>query len=169
MAAAQDLTGEWTGFYRQHDHVRPISARLVQDGDVLTGTMSDVETDFEMTVTELAQEAALPPGADEVITAKLREVMPEATGPIRAVAKLPEHSVVEGRINGDRVEFIKTYQGEHFSGYRVGEQLVGIPHANHQVLYSGMAFGDVIEGKWLICAGQGTRAEGDFELRRRTS
>lgn len=168
MASICDLTGNWTGFYRQHDHVRPISAHLVQRGGVFAGTMNDGETSFEMSVTELAQEAALPPGADEVITARLREEVPEEKGPIRVVSKLPPYSIIEGRIDGDRVEFTKTYQGEHFSGYRVGEKLVGVPRMNHQVRYHGTIAADVIAGRWLISTGLGICAEGEFELRRQS-
>ena len=28
-----NLSGHWTGYYTQHDHQRPISADLAQDGD----------------------------------------------------------------------------------------------------------------------------------------
>ena len=167
-----DLTGRWEGYYTQHDHRRGIAATLVQRGEALTGTMTDQNPVIEASLAEVVLEEGLPPGADEQIVAQVRSLVPDApAGPVRAESRLPAHSALEGEVAGRAVHFVKTYQGTHFAGYRVGEVRVGTLVEGHSVQYRGRvaADGDEIEGHWLIPAppGLATRpAEGGFWLRR---
>jgi hypothetical protein len=117
-------------------------------------------------------EAGLPPGADELIDAKLRSLLPDAgREPIRWVSHVPADSVLEGRCDGEVVSFTKTYMGSSFSGYRVGDKMVGAEAEGHEVFYQGQLSpdGSVIEGRWWIDSDsdRGTRrAQGLFVLRR---
>jgi hypothetical protein len=172
MSSPVDLTGRWVGHYLQHDRERPITADLIQSGERLAGAMCDGHLHSEHSLFEIAQEAGLPPGADEQIEANLREALPDApAGPIRYVRHLPPESVLEGRCKGPVVSFLKTYQGTCFDGYQVGEQLLGMEKAGHAVHYEGRLTPDgrTIDGRWWIEADpeEGTgRTEGYFTLRR---
>ena len=172
MSPAAELTGRWVGHYRQRDREYPIAAELVQVGQRLSGSMRDGQPDRECSTFEAAFEAGLPPGADEQIEARLREIVPEApAGPIRYVSNLPTTATLEGVRRGQRVSFLKTYQGTSFGGYKVGDKLVGVRMDGHSVHYEGQLSPDglVIEGRWWIDAdpGYGTRrTEGLFMLRR---
>jgi hypothetical protein len=127
MSSSSELTGRWVGHYVQREQQYPITADLVQAGERLSGSMYDGQPDRECSPFEAACEAGLPPGVDEQIEAQLRKMVPGASGGrIRYVSHLPTASVLEGRRHGPTVSFLKTYQGTSFSGYRVGEQLVGI-------------------------------------------
>jgi len=154
---------------------RPISADLHHDGANLSGSMRDGEPDRECSLFEGAMQAGLPPGADEQIDANLRKLLPDAgTEPIRCISHLPEESVVEGACEGDVVSFTKTYMGNSFAGYKVGDKFVGTEAEGHAVHYEGQLSPDrsVIEGRWSIDADPdaGTRrANGLFFLRRETS
>jgi hypothetical protein len=168
----RDLTGKWAGHYWQHDRPNAISAELSQNGHVLSGSMQDLRTDGDYSVFEVAAQAGLPPGADEQIVAALRQAVPGAgSGPIRYVTHLPPESQLDGRVGGDRVYFLKRYQGRSYSGYRVPDRLVGSENAEHAVHYEGQVDFDAgtIEGTWWIDANveRGTgRAAGRFRLRR---
>jgi hypothetical protein len=166
-----DLSGRWVGCYRQQGRDYPITADFVRAGEHLSGSMRDGHPDRECSVFEATAEAGLPPGADEQIEARLREMVPDPrSGPIRYVSQLPPESTLEGRCIGRTVRFRKTYRGTSFGGYRVGDQFVGIRRAGHAVDYEGLlsADGQVIEGRWWIESdrGIGTRhTEGEFCLR----
>jgi hypothetical protein len=169
--SSPDLTGRWVGHYWQHGREYPITAEFAQAGEQLSGSMRDGHPDRESTVFEAASEAGLPPGADEQIEARLREMVPDSpSGPIRYVSHLPPDSVLEGTCTGRTIRFRKTYRGVSFGGYRVGDALVGIQEEGHTVHYQGLlsADGRLIEGQWWIDANpaSGTRrTEGDFCLR----
>lgn len=153
MAEPLNLTGHWSGHYYQHGTAHPIAADLVQTGARVSGTMTDSNTQREQSVFETAVEAGLPPGADEQITLKLRQMFPDAGGtPIRHVMQLPPQSILEGAVSDRGVYLRKTYPGEHFSGFRVGEHLVGERIAAHVVHYRGRISDDgkTIEGRWSI-------------------
>jgi hypothetical protein len=134
--------------------------------------MCDGHPDNEYSLFEVAHEAGLPPGADEQIEAKLREALPDAPpGPIRYVSHLPSGSVLEGRRKGQVVYFLKTYRGTTFSGYKAGDQLLGVQKEGHAVHYEGRLSRDglVIDGRWWIEADPAygsRRTEGLFSLRR---
>ncbi len=169
-----NLTGRWIGCYYQHSRPHPIEADLIHDGEQITGVMRDGETDRNSTVFEVAADAGLPPGADEQIEASLRAMFPEERAtPIRYIAHLPTDSVVEGWARGFQVGFLKSYQGEHYGGYTVGDRFVGHRIEGHAVHYRGDVSldGREINGKWSIdpdpeIGTPGT--DGSFSLRRQT-
>jgi hypothetical protein len=121
---------------------------------------------------EAACEAGLPPGTDEQIEEKLRQMVPGAKGgPIRYFSHLPNVAALEGLCRGQTVSFLKTYQGTSFGGFKVGDKLVGMQRKNHQVHYEGKlsSDGQRIEGRWWIDAEPPYvthRTEGLFALRR---
>ena len=169
---APDLSGRWVGCYRQQGRDYPITADFVHAGEHLSGSMRDGHPDRECSVFEATAEAGLPPGADEWIEARLREMVPDPrSGPIWYVSQLPPESILEGRCTGRTVRFRKTYRGTSFGGYRVGDRFVGMRREGHAVDYEGRlsADGRVIEGRWWIEADPGIgarRTEGEFCLRR---
>ena len=165
------LTGEWEGYYTQSGRKRAIRATVVQDGDRISGTMRDAETDFDRSLFDAAREAGLAPGTDEMIDASLRRLFPAVgRGPIRAKSRLPADSQLEGSVDGDRVTFTKTYQGQHFIGYQVGDQEIGSAKEGHSVEYWGRISedGGRIEGRWTIYATDSPRGflDGAFLLER---
>ena len=172
MAQDTNLSGRWAGHYYQHNGPHPISLDIVQDGERLSGSMWDGDTEKEVSVFEAAAEAGLPPGADEQIVAQLGAMFPETRADsIRHVAHLPSQSSIEGWVRGDSVYFLKTYLGAHVSGFKIGERIVGQRIENHCVHYQGRLNeeGNGLEGRWWIeaQAGKGiARNEGSFELRR---
>jgi hypothetical protein len=166
------LTGRWIGHYLQQGQEYPITADFHEAAERLSGFMYDGQPDREYSVMQATAEAGLPPGADEQIEAKLREMVPDvASGPIRYVSHLPPNSILRGRRTGQTIYFLKTYQGTSFGGYRVGGNLLGIRKADHEVHYEGQLSPDglVIEGRWWIDADPAARTpqtEGLFHLRR---
>jgi hypothetical protein len=172
MSSDTNLSGRWVGDYLQHDRPHPITAELVQVGERLTGFMRDSTTDSESSVFDFAAEAGLPPGADEQIVAHLREAFPDAPAdPIHVVMHLPPESTLEGWVKGSTVYFLKTYQGDHFGGFKVGDQIVGQRIEDHAVHYRGKLSPDGLEidGRWWIdpvAVPGARRSEGYFTLRR---
>jgi hypothetical protein len=171
MPIEQSLTGKWVGEYFQHDQRRPITAVLLQEGEVLTGSMSDGEPEHESSLSDLMAWSGEAPGADEQIAAKIREIFPdtEAT-PIRYFTQLPPISTLKGWIRDSHVYFLKCYEGPSVGGYKVGDQILGRQFENHSVEYSGKLRPDgvEIEGHWWIDgnADEGIRrTEGSFVLR----
>jgi hypothetical protein len=136
--------------------------------------MQDAYTSFETSVSELAMEEGLPPGADEQIVAHVRSLCPGAAHlPVRAEFLIPPRSVLAGEIRGCVVRFLKRYQGEFFAGYRVGTVRVGVTGLNQEVRYCGILAKDgrQIEGHWEIANAPRAakvlhRTEGTFVLRR---
>jgi hypothetical protein len=132
---------------------RKISAVISQAESRLAGTMRDWETEIDRSLFDAALEAGLPPGADEQIEEQLRRLHPaERKAPIRSKSRLPADSTIEGTVRGPFVTFTKTYQGQHFTGYQIGDREVGWTAENHAVRYSGRieAGGNRIEGVWTI-------------------
>jgi hypothetical protein len=167
-----DITGRWEGHYRQREKERPIAAELAQAGSVLTGLMTDDVTSERRSVSEIALEAGLPPGEDERIVAHLRRSVPGGEGkPIEYVWELPKESALEGTVQGRTVSFLKTYKGEHTSGFQVGRKRVEVANDAHSVHYSGTLSqdGQEIRGHWSIDAPPGASRHGlsgEFVLRR---
>jgi hypothetical protein len=170
--SSSSLTGRWIGHYLQLGKEYPIAADLLETEGRLSGFMYDGQPDRDYSISQVAAEAGLPPGEDEVIEAKLRAIDPAAPpGTIRYVSRLPPNSVVRGRRTGQGVYFLKTYQGTSFGGYQVGNQLFGVRKADHEVHYEGQLSPDGlgIEGRWWINADPvhaTPRTEGLFRLRR---
>jgi hypothetical protein len=166
-----NITGQWVGHYRQYGREHPISAEIVQKDERVTGVMSDGEPDSEQPLAQAAMEFGWQPGADEQVYERLRQLCPEAERlPIRTVTHLPTTSLLEGSVNGQHVHFVKTYQGESFLAFQVGEKRVGQVRQGHRVQYFGRLREDrrTIEGKWVIPPSQpGERSmEGSFVLSR---
>jgi hypothetical protein len=163
-------TGRWEGYHVQQSAARAIVADLVVADRGLTGTMTDSETKSEPSAIEMALEAGLPAGAEGLIIAHLRELISDArSASVRSVTLLPSESVLEGSVRGRLVSFRKTYHGEHFSGYRVGDRYVGVVIEHHVVDYWGKLndSGTQIQEKWWIepvRGAGGRRAEGSFLL-----
>jgi hypothetical protein len=166
------LTGRWIGHYHQSSEEYPITADFLEAEEHLSGFMYDGKPDRDYSVFQIASEAGLPPGADEQIEAQLRQRVPDApAAPIRYVTRLPPNSILRGRRTGETISFLKAYQGTAVSGYQVGNQLVGIRKAGHEVHYEGRLSPDglVIEGRWWIDADPDhatPMCEGLFHLRR---
>jgi hypothetical protein len=172
MPNSPDVTGHWVGHYAQFSRTHGIAVDLIQTGELLTGTMSDQAPKREQSVFEAAAEAGWPPGTDEQIIAKLRELFPDTPrAPIRYLNELPASAALAGTIQDRSVYFLKTYEGEMRSGYLVGDRFVGDQVAGHAVHYQGRLSvdGREIEGKWWIPEDRergARRLEGDFVLRR---
>lgn len=172
MSASQDLSGRWTGYYLQHGQQHSITADLVQEETRLGGVMYDGEPDAEYSLFELAQHIGLAPGADEKIAEQVRAAYPDAPkGSIRYVTRLPTDSVLTGRRKEQHIYFLKSYQGTTFSGYKVGDQLLGTELPGHSVHYEGRLSyeGVEIDGQWWIDANPeigSLRCQGLFFLRR---
>jgi hypothetical protein len=170
--SSSDVTGRWVGHYVQRGKEFPISAELSHVGDRLTGSMRDGQTDHENSVFEAVAAAGLPPGADEQVVARLRQMVPDAaSGTVRSFARLPAGARLEGHVSGRTISFLKTYQGTSFGGYRVGDKLIGCERPGHSVHYEGQltADGSTIAGRWWIDPGPETRSprlEGEFRLGR---
>jgi hypothetical protein len=170
--SSTNLTGRWIGHYLQRGEQYPITADFLEEGEHLCGFMYDGKPDRDCSVFEAAAEDGMPPGMDEQIEAKLREMVPDApAGPIRYVSHLPTNSILQGRRSGQTVSFLKGYEGTSFAGYQVGSHLVGIQKADHEVHYEGQLSSDglVMEGRWWIDADPmhaTPLTEGQFHLQR---
>jgi hypothetical protein len=173
LASSFDLTGSWAGHYIQREQEHPINVELIQKEQTLSGSMRDGQSEFDYSVSELAFEAGLPPGADEQIEANIRaHVSSSPASPIRYIQQLPQESVIVGVCAGSRVDFVKTYKGTSSSGFKVGDQFLGFQKSGHAVHYRGELSRDgrTIEGWWSIDPDPSLgsrRAEGTFVLRRK--
>ncbi len=172
-ASHENLTGHWRGFYTHHDQRRPIEVEFSQDGPRLTGRMEDACTEFRASLAQLVIKEGLPPGADERIVESIRSSFPDVPeGPIVAEFKLSKQSSVEGQVEGPSIRFLKTYDGPHFTGYRIGEIRLGVLGQDQEVEYLGRLSqdGQEIEGRWHLSDRPHplwqTRSEGGFYLRR---
>jgi hypothetical protein len=172
MSSRENLTGSWIGHYEQRGKEYPVSADLVHDGVNLTGSMRDGQPDRDCSLFEATVEAGLPPGADEQIDANLRALIPDAPATaIRSLSHLPPDSQIVGRCEGGVVSFVKSYKGSSFSGFKVGDKIVGMEADGHAVQYKGKLSPDglEVEGRWWIDGDpkrRTSRAEGFFILRR---
>ena len=105
MAKDTNLSGRWAGHYYQHNGPHPISLDIVQDGERLSGSMWDGDTEKEVSVFEAAAEAGLPPGADEQIVAQLGAMFPE-TRPIPFAMSLTFLPSRRSRAGSGAIRFI---------------------------------------------------------------
>jgi hypothetical protein len=134
--------------------------------------MYDGEPDRSYSAAEAALAAGMSSADAEQLEANLREMVPNApTDPIQFVSKLPRNSMLRGQRSGSSIYFLKCYQGVSFSGYQVGDHLVGVRNADHQVHYEGELSSDglVLDGRWWIDPNptDGTPlTEGEFHLQR---
>jgi hypothetical protein len=168
------LSGRWDGHYTQHDATRKISAEFTHCGPKLLGFMNDSCTIIEGSVGDLVVQQRMPPGSDERIVARIRSMCPGLEKfPVRTLVELPPLSTIAGRVERTRVEFVKTYRGEHFAGYQVGDRRIGLRGIDQEIVYQGVlnAFGTEIHGRWRVAsirkAGSFShRSVGTFVLRR---
>src|SRR5262245_22274254 len=150
MPTSLDLTGRWVGCYRQFGREFPISADLSQTGELVTGLMTDGEATSEFSFADGLSHTRLP--WYTVWLARLivgaRWPFRRRAGPLRLFWRLPRTAAVEGRVQGHRVTFCKSYQGDTKSGWRWGDQerISDVP--DHRVMYEGSIAdsGDNIEG-----------------------
>jgi hypothetical protein len=83
----------------------------------------------------------------------------------------PKYVWASSADEGPQVSFLKAYQGTHYGGYRIGDELVGFQHAAHVVHDAGRlsSDGEAIEGTWWIEPAPGLgghRTEDSFTHRR---
>jgi hypothetical protein len=138
--------------------------------------MNDACTVIEGSVGDLVVEQRMPPGSDERIVARIRSMCPGLEKlPVRTLVEIPPLSTIVGRVQEARIEFVKTYRGEHFAGYQVGDRRIGLRGTDQEVLYQGLlnGSGTEIHGRWQVAsirkAGSFShRSTGTFVLRRVT-
>jgi hypothetical protein len=159
------LSGRWDGHYTQHDAAREISAEFTHSGPKLVGFMNDFCTMIEGSVDDFVLEQRMPPGSDERIVARIRSMCPGLERfPVRTLVELPPLSTIAGRVERTRIEFVKTYRGEHFAGYQVGDRRIGLRGSDQEIVYQGLlnASGTEIHGRWRVA---GIRKAGSFSHR----
>jgi len=154
MTTGFDITGSWRGHYEHDGGRHGIGMRVAQRGESFVGRMSDDDT-----VLSSSQQVACIVEADG--STELAQV--------ETMGVLPEFSIVEGTVDGDRVVFDKRYQGKHTITVWVpdrGEMHHEIPE--HTVRYEGRLDdgGQRLLGEWRIPSliEGGKDATGAFEL-----
>jgi len=156
--STHDLGGDWEGYYVQDGRQHGITMRLAQRGQSFVGSMRDADTLLAGTQ-KLDREIF----GDDTMAARL-------LGEVEILAELPEHSVVEGEVNGRVVDFIKTYQGPTHTSVRLaGKGEMVFEMTGHAVRYLGTLSTDGAEitGHWTIEPKDGARLMRDrFTLRR---
>lgn len=152
-----DLTGAWQGHYVQNRGRHGIAMRVVQRGQSFVGAMRDTDT-------LLAGRAVVRAPAADAAAA------PAVVGEAEVLSSLPEHSTVEGEIEGRIVTFVKTYRGNSSLDVWVPGRPPGkVEVKGHQVHYRGTlaADRDELTGYWTITPARGgPRLRGAFVLRR---
>jgi hypothetical protein len=151
-AASFDLSGNWRGHYLQARGRYGISMEVAQEGTRFRGRMRDEHT-LIAGIEKL--------GGDEP---------DEVPTDFDLLITLPEHSEIEGEVDGDRVSFLKRYLGKHTARAFSEQNELEVEIDGHSVFYSGSIeeSGEVLRGFWRIPAMfPGDRGETDrFELRR---
>jgi hypothetical protein len=152
---ASDLTGAWRGHYEQAGLRHGISMRVAQSGQSFVGTMRDDDT-LLMSAVKVEWDDDVPPEERHPI------------GDAEVVTSLPEGSIVEGRVEGQQVEFEKRYQGAQRTTIWVDGRATSHELPSHSVLYRGQLADDAtLRGEWSITSPDGGDGErGAFELRR---
>jgi hypothetical protein len=147
-----DLTGDWQGHYVQDKGQHGISMRVVQRGGSFVGRMRDVDT-----LLASRQELRAPTDGAELL------------GEADVLSTLPEHSTVEGELDGRVVAFVKSYHGKSTTTVSVNGRTMNFTAPGHAVQYRGTlaADGDEIAGHWTIDAPDGGKPLRDRFLLRR--
>ncbi|MFO1032045.1 MAG: hypothetical protein U1F60_13290 [Planctomycetota bacterium] len=153
-----DLTGTWEGHYVQGGRQHGISMRVVQRGASFVGAMRDVDT--LLVSQERLHAASVEDGKDA-----------EVLGEAEVLSSLPEHSFVEGEVEGRLVTFTKRYQGKSSTSIWVeGKANLTFETPGHAVHYRGVLSpdGDLLSGMWRIPPqhSDGELMRDHFELRR---
>ena len=160
MANARNVSGDWQGHYEQDGGRHGIRMQVAQVGQSFVGEMRDEDTVLS--------------GRSEIAVYDEAECAAEAVE-LETMGVLPERSIVEGTVEGDRVVFDKCYQGAHTqSAWIDGGDEMHLEVPAHTVRYEGELEpgGDVLRGRWSIPGEVGDDGEpvelasGTFELRR---
>lgn len=153
-----DLTGSWEGHYQQNGRHHGISMRVVQKGSSFVGAMRDADT--LLVGQERLHAASMEDGKET-----------EVLGDAEVLCSLPEHSYVEGEVEGRLVTFTKRYQGKSSTSVFVeGKANLTFETPGHVVHYRGVLSpdGDLLSGMWRIPPrhADGELLRDHFELRR---
>jgi hypothetical protein len=151
-----DLTGDWTGHYEQNRGRHGISMRIVQRGQSFVGAMRDADT-------MLSSRERLHAVGDD-------GKRPDEINEVEVLSTLPEHSTIEGEVEGRVVTFVKSYRGTSTTSvWGAGGAKADFEAPGHQVNYRGTldARGDEFAGHWTIeGADDGPKLRDRFLLRR---
>lgn len=166
------LSGKWLGHYVQHNRKFPIEATLDQRGDRIYGTMIDLSPSESRPLTQLLQDNGMSDADIEDFINEIRSQLPgNPTGEIEYRTRLPERSVIEGKIDGSELSFIKRYQGFAYSEYLADG--VSMPQSTpcDLVCYTGnitAGYGNIY-GEWRITPSFDFEGcvSGSFELNRK--
>jgi len=165
----RSLSGTWIGHYEQRGMKSRIKALLRQEGETITGEMTDLEVESVMTLSDYTAGLGMPPGTDEEMARQIRAALPDAPkGEIHVRSVLPPSSTISGKRSGASVRFVKTYQGPCLHPLEIGNQALEQSAHGHSIDYMGRISEDEtrITGRWHIAGAPGFTNEGDFELTR---
>jgi hypothetical protein len=149
------MTGRWVGFYRHRAEqlgAFPITAEIRQTGDRLTGEMYDQITDRSElldSIIEVHREAMSPCYRLRVE----RMIQQFGDGVVVVDSRLPETSDIDGKLNGGRVTFTKSYRGAMEVRWRAGgKELGSVTRNDHKVEYAGLLDREkgFVLGEWII-------------------
>ncbi|HEU5117577.1 MAG TPA: hypothetical protein VFT74_13110 [Isosphaeraceae bacterium] len=150
-----DLTGRWVGFYRHRFEnlgAFPLTADLQHEDTRLFGEMYDQITDRSEFLDSILE--AYGEQISDVERRRIERLVHRfQEHRVEYISHLPEASKIEGRVLGERVDFLKTYQGAHEVRVLVdGKENRSWRWPQHKVLYAGRL--DVerscLEGRWTI-------------------
>jgi hypothetical protein len=147
-------SGYWSGHYEHDSSVRsgrvfPIHATLLESRGRIEGLMSDEVTNFAFTLAKVLDNARSMGQTPAPAFNAMLERHPDAI----VESSLPAASTLRGRLRGESLTFVKTYEGAEETWFRArGRTLASRVRPRHQVHYSGRfdAARGVIEGTWEI-------------------
>jgi hypothetical protein len=155
---AIDLGGSWVGHYEQGGGRHGISMHVAQRGGSFVGRMRDVDT-----VLASREQVHAQTGEGDARTTIL-------LGEADVLSTLPEHSIVEGDVDGRIVTFVKRYKGSATRNVWIADKpAIAMAVSGHEVHYRGAvdAAGTELAGHWSIPARGGSPTiRGRFVLRR---
>jgi hypothetical protein len=152
MTARFDISGAWRGFYEHDGGRHGISMQVAQRGESFVGRMRDHDTVLS---------------GSKQIARIVKDDGSTEMAEVETMGVLPEHSIVEGTVDGDGVGFDKRYQGTHtISVWVPGRGGADHEIAEHTVRYEGRLRdgGKRLIGEWRIPSPGGRDATGAFEL-----
>ncbi|MGB3967812.1 MAG: hypothetical protein WBO45_13855, partial [Planctomycetota bacterium] len=143
--------------YQQNGGRHGITMQVVQRGQSFVGSMRDADT----VLASRARMQQEPAGGGKGRTAE-----------VDVLSTLPEHSTIEGEVEGRLVEFVKSYQGKSSTSvWGPGGKSMTVESPGHRVHYRGTldATGSVLRGVWRIRPREADDEplRDQFELRRR--
>ena len=149
----------------------PVEAALKHRGSRLYGTMVDVNGQHNQSLRIVLEESGLPNEEIKQFILEVRSNFPESpVGEIEYHAKLPERSLIEGKIEHSRVSFTKRYEGYHEIEYVLNGLRLPDSIPCELVQYAGVMTPDFksISGDWSISPvnKSETTITGTFQLNR---